>query len=269
MEIEIFSWNVNVFTSSDESIEKKLNFLKKMTSIAPIVCLQECDEKFYQFLLKEKLFDWCVFSLQLRKKGKYDTKNRLLGCIVAGNLPCIPTNTSLIYETPLPERNLVVDIKNAEKEFTVCSLHSLTGASYKRTKVVNFLTIADWLENRKKPMVFGIDANTPESDNPDLRKSNWWWKEEPILFGANASHDMKDSYRIYIEAHPVIFKNIIKENPEGPLAISYKRGPQKIPCRYDFIYVSPEWETKHVQYFYEESLEHGSDHSIVIAKLLL
>ena len=80
---------------------------------------------------------------------------------------------------------------------------------------------------------------------------------------------MKDSYRIYLDAHPALFKNIIGENPEGPLAKSYKRGPQKIPCRYDFIYVSPEWKTKHVQYFYEESVERGSDHSIVAAKLLL
>lgn len=210
-----------------------------------------------------------MFSLQLRKKGKYDTKSRELGCIVAGNLPCLPTNISLIYDTPLPERNLVVDIKYFEKEFTVCSIHSLTGTSYNRTKVINFLTIADWLENRNKPMVIGIDANTPKSDHPDLRKSNWWYKEEPILFGADARHDLKDSYRIYLEAHPELFKDIISKNPDGPIAISYKRGPQKIPCRYDVIYVSPEWKIRHAQYFYEESVEHGSDHSIVTAKLLL
>lgn len=269
MKLDYLSWNINIFTSSDESIALKLKLLAEMTSNSTIICLQECDEKFYRYLLQDKLFDWCVFSLQLRRKGKYDTKNRELGCIIAGNLPFLPTGISLIDGTPLPERNLVVDIKYGEKEFTACSLHSLTGVSYKRAKIVNFLTLADWLEHRNKPLVFGIDANTPEVDHPDLRKSEWWWKEEPILFGANAAHDMKDSYRTYLEAHPDILEDIISKNPDGPLAISYKRGSQKIPCRYDIIYVSPEWKTKHVQYYYEKSVEHGSDHSIVTARLTL
>lgn len=269
MEIEYLSWNVDVFTSSDESIKLKLELLARMVSSSSVVCLQECDERFYRSLLSSKLFDWCAFSLQLRSKGKYDTKNRELGCVIAGNLPFLPTRVSLIAGTPLPERNLVVDVKAGDKEFIACSLHSLTGVSYKRAKVVNFLTIADWLDRRRKPMVFGIDANTPDIDHPNLAQSKWWWKEESILFGLNAAHDMKDAYRIYLEEHPSILEDIVAENPDGPLAISYRRGVKKAPCRYDAIYVSPEWKTERVQYFYEESVEHASDHALVIAQLSL
>ncbi len=59
-----------------------------------------------------------------------------------------------------------------------------------------------------------------------------------------------------------------EQRPNGPLAVSFDRGKGvPIPCRYDFVYVSPEFSVRRVDYPYDASRSAGSDHSIVIAKV--
>lgn len=269
MQLEICSWNVNVFRSSIDSMDRKLDLLRQYATGPAIFCLQECNERFYAELLRSGIFDWSISSLQLRQKGRFDTKNRTLGCVVAGFLPFFPSRYSLLAETPLPERNLVTDVTCDGKTFAVGSFHSLTGVSYKQTKVVNFQMIADWLCRRSLPTLMCIDANTPKVDHPNLCESEWWWKEEPLLFGTTAEHDLSDSYRRYLESAPDEMAAIVSDRPEGPLAVSHCRGPQKVESRYDFIYVSPEWHVDMVEYRYEEAVEHGSDHALVKASVTL
>ena len=250
-------------------MSRKIDLLRAASVGQGIFCLQECDEKFYSELIRTRVFDWSVSSLQLRDRGKFDGRNRHLGCVVAGFLPFYPARFSLLAETPLPERNLVVELAHDDARFAVASFHSLTGVSYKQAKVINFQMTADWLDRRRLPTVMCIDANTPRVDRPELAESEWWWKEEPILFGAERQHDLQDAFRQDLAKNPEELKAIVAERPDGPLAISHLRGSQNVPSRYDFVYVSPEWTVVNAQYRFEEAVDHGGDHALVSADLTL
>jgi endonuclease/exonuclease/phosphatase family metal-dependent hydrolase len=58
------------------------------------------------------------------------------------------------------------------------------------------------------------------------------------------------------------------ERPNGPLAKSHDRGRggKQVPCRYDFIYATPDIGVTNVDYYYDEK-KLLSDHAIVVADL--
>ena len=76
---------------------------------------------------------------------------------------------------------------------------------------------------------------------------------------------LHDALRVWLAAHPIEAEQLYSLHPQGPLAISYDRG---VPCRYDFIYVTPDFTVSHVDYLYREAIEAGSDHALVVADLL-
>jgi hypothetical protein len=49
---------------------------------------------------------------------------------------------------------------------------------------------------------------------------------------------------------PQLLAEISQARPQGPLAVSHLRGNgrQRTPCRYNFIYVSPDMAVKDVNY---------------------
>jgi hypothetical protein len=103
-------------------------------------------------------------------------------------------------------------------------------------------TIARWLKEQEGVVIFGIDANCPEADRPDIRENEWWLEDEPLLLGPDPLHDLKESYRIFLESNPDEMQRILAERSNGPLAVSQIRGNSRryTECRYDFIYVSSE-----------------------------
>lgn len=53
------------------------------------------------------------------------------------------------------------------------------------------------------------------------------------------------------------------------LAISHILGNKReyTPCRYDFIYATKDIELINIKYLYDEAIEAGSDHALVLAEL--
>ncbi len=115
----------------------------------------------------------------------------------------------------------------------------------------------------------GIDANAPKTDCFRHSENQWWWKDEPVLLGAEPWHDLVDVYRIFLKQHPEMLKEILEKRPEGPLAVSHIRGNKQkyTPSRYDFIYATPDIKIINVQYLFDEALAVGSDHALVLAEL--
>ncbi len=79
-------------------------------------------------------------------------------------------------------------------------------------------------------------------------------------------------YCLFIEGksdYPAHDATAKQERPCGPLAVSYDRGHKgkKVPCRYDFVYATPDISVKKVSYLYEESQKAGSDHGMVLTVL--
>ena len=263
MNLKVLSWNLKYKKHNSEQI-------KLLSNIdADIFLLQEVHTDFFSNLKNTGLFNWSTFSLDHRPPKPEEGLKRSFGCAILGkNGKLLESN--LLETVKFPERTLITKVELESIVFTFCSFHIPPGASWKQIKPETMIKISEWLKDKKENTIFGIDANTPKSDHPNYGKNEWWWKDEPILMGNRPLHELKDVYRIYLKQHPEIYEKIIKNRPEGPLAISYKRGSRtKVPCRYDFIYATKDLEPIFVDYCYDKATKAGSDHAIVIAELVL
>ena len=135
------------------------------------------------------------------------------------------------------------------------------GKSGKGRQVERF---AAWLRDRPGPVVVGIDRNAPKWDRHDLSEDEWW-NREPLLYGPDRVHDLRDVYHDHLTANPELAARVRREYPEGPTAVTHRR--RGIACRYDAVYASPEFTVEDVEHLWEEALEAGSDHALVRATL--
>jgi hypothetical protein len=170
----------------------------------------------------------------------------------------------------LPERALIAEVETLTGPLTLCSFHTPPGATWKNKKPESLVVLAKWLALQQTMVIVGMDANAPKSDHPDIEQNKWFWEEEPLMLGARPLHVLRDALRVKLTAQPLEAPHIMPKSPQGPLAVSYNRGWGKkvfIPCRYDFIYITPDFEVSEVRYLYEEAIQAGSDHALVVADL--
>jgi exonuclease III len=175
---------------------------------------------------------------------------------------------------PSPERVVHADATRGDISVAVASL-ALPPASSPdwgpARKVEQARGIAAWLRAHAGPVVVGIDGNTPKVDHPDLAKSVWWNDGEQELLGAERRHGLRDVYRAVLARDPERARARVREAPEGPLAVSYRRGhgDAAVDCRYDSILASLHFEVVDAAYDYDGAVRAGSDHALVAATLEL
>lgn len=172
----------------------------------------------------------------------------------------------LLRDVPSPERAAVARLTLGGRALWVCSWAAPPGVSWgKAGKGRQVARFAAWLRARPGPAVVGIDRNAPKRERHDLADDEWWSKHEPLLYGPDRVHDLRDVYRDYLETTPDLKPSIRKERSEGPLAVTYRRGTTN--SRYDAIYASPEFDVEYVEHLWNEAREAGSDHGLVRARL--
>lgn len=183
------------------------------------------------------------------------------------------TGARTLRDIPSPERSLVADlITQHGQAFVVASLAAPPGTSWGDAgKGRQISRIAAWLKERTKPTVVGMDANGPKFERLRLPDTEWWNVHEPVLFGEERDHDLRDVFREYVSTDPARWDAVESTYPDGPLAISYDRGKggRSVPCRYDVILASPEFHVDQVDYLYDDAIAAGSDHGLVDAHLTL
>lgn len=182
-------------------------------------------------------------------------------------------DADVLPHLPSPERSLVVALATAAgREIVAASLASPPGVSWGRAgKGRQVLRIAAWLAERSAPTMIGMDANAPRFERLHPAATEWWNADEPVLFGSDRPHDLRDVFREYVASDPTRWAEVEARFPDGPLAVSYDRGKgdRSVPCRYDVILASPEFTVLHAEYTYDAALEAGSDHGLVRATLRL
>ena len=267
--LKFLTWNVN--GAAGERARRLIALLADEVSEGPAVAaLQEVKPATFAALEAADVFEWTVSSLDIRRPGKFDRGNRDLGCVIAGRGPVRLVEGDVLWRLPLPERSAIATVEWNGIVLDAISYHSLTGSGFKAGKGVAYRALLETLNVRARPMLLGLDANTPKVDQPDEARSEFWWPaHEPLVLGppSEREHDLADAYRLWLAEKPDEFDAIVAERPDGPLAITHLRGGKDIPCRYDQIWVSPEWRVESVQHLTGESFEAGSDHAMVSAKL--
>ena len=265
--LKFLTWNVN--GAAGERARRLIALLADEVSEGPAVAaLQEVKPATFAALEAADVFEWTVSSLDIRRPGKFDRGNRDLGCVIAGRGPVRLLEGDVLWRLPLPERSVIATVEWNGVDLDAISYHSLTGSGFKAGKGVAFRALLETLDSRECPMLLGLDANTPKIDNPDETRSVYWrTPHEELVFSSGREHDLADAYRLWLAENPDEFDSIVAERPDGPLAITHLRGGKDIPCRYDQIWVSPEWRVESVQHLTGDSFEAGSDHAMVSAKL--
>jgi endonuclease/exonuclease/phosphatase family metal-dependent hydrolase len=265
MKLRFACWNVNNRNPTHRHVEI-------LRGVRPdILALQEVCPALHGALAAEDVFAWDAFSLKLRPPRKGEGHSRRLGCSLFGTIRSRLNSCSLVPGLVFPERTLVATVEADGGIVTVCSFHTPPGASWGEVKPRTMKAISEWLQRQPPPLIFGIDANCPKTDHPDIQRNEWWWDDEPLLLGETRLHQLQDVFRVYLTNNPKEFADIVASRPNGPLAISYVRGNRRkmTECRYDFVYASPDVGVEKVVYVFDDTIKTVSDHAFVIADLVV
>ena len=209
-----------------------------------LVALQEVNPKSTDDLCDAAGFDWQRSALDFRRSKAGESPGRMLGVAIAGKGQP-PSASWRSPDVPMPERTLLCDADG----FTVGSFHAPPGVNWGIDKARQAVSIARHLAMLDRPVLFGIDANTPGSITPILPARGRTGtagiaklKGEPgddLLVGPNKVHTLSDVYRTWLDAIPPEWQRIAASRPEGPLAISHRTGKRSdhpgTPRRYDAV----------------------------------
>ena len=105
-------------------------------------------------------------------------------------------------------------------------------------------------------MILGFDSNHWNRNislllpDPDPIDSAWY--PENSFFSSKPDHQLTDALVEYLKKDTEAYESALRERPEGPLAVSFIRGSSKRPIedRFDYIFVSPEFEVQSCAYDY-------------------
>ena len=192
------------------------------------------------------------------------------GCLIAATGELVLGSALPVPDLLLSNHSLAVTATHGQATLTLLSFYAPTNTGPgRKERPCYFNTLAAWLSTVSAPVVLGMDANGPRVDHADVEQNRWWTQEEALVLGAGAR--TKDVLRLWYADHPAELKRRVRYYPNGPLADSYHRGRKGkyLRCRYDSIRVSPGIGVMDVRYLYEEAVQAGSDHALVIADIEL
>jgi hypothetical protein len=264
MMLRVLQWNISTM-SKPKAIA---DFIKERIGQDPaLVCLDEVKRSSYDKLVGYLNPRSSRFSLDLRRPGNKEGKERGTGIAVLGfGLPIV--SLELINRAVFPERTLFVLLGGDFGLIRVAAFHSLTGVGYHKGKASNFASIADYLQLYGSELDFlCFDANEPVQDSMDVDKivfssrDKGKVKKVALIMGRQKVHKLSDSYVEYLRSRGEVVTR-------DPLAVSYKTGtPKKKQAekRYDYIMQSRRWQVTNCEYPYDESIAASSDHSAVVA----
>ena len=258
MDIRIIQLNISLKSKAVKIAEYLNSNIKGPTIINLQEVLQSSHETIFTILQPDDM----AYSLDLRKPGKNEGKNRRLGVatyIFGGSI----ISRKLISRSVFPERSLFTEINFKGTHVNSFHFHSLTGVDYKKAKSSNFASIADFIQSENIDF-FTCDANEPKIDSLDNESIKFFDNKDKgvnagLIFGGNKIHDLNDALKVYL-------KGMRKNTNEEPLAVSHIIS-KRFKRRYDHIYCSDSWLPNKVVYPYNDSINATTDHSAVIADL--
>lgn len=266
-EFRVATWNV-AHRSVDST---RLQIQAALAARVDLLLLQEVTP--LAFPLWARSFPIALFSLDGHHAGTGE-RHRELGCAIlaTGRFTPIGKPTTLAGHVA-PERSLIATLGDGHLLLTVGSFHQVAGADRKKwgpaKKAQTFAAIAAWAADQAGATLFGIDANSPKVDHPDVRCNVYWHGSregdqlEHLLFDPLRSpHQLRDALRTWLEHNPAEAERTRLEAPDGPLRVShYNRG---VARRYDHLFLTHQLQPASVAYRTDVIHERLSDHTLVI-----
>lgn len=247
MPLKILQWNI----SYSCKIDNIANFISSNIEGNAIVCLQEVLDSHKNRLIEYLSPSDYAYSLDYRKPGLFDGKNRRMGVLTmvfGGEIE----EASVLERTVFPDRTLFTKMMIENETVSILNFHSLTGVGYKHAKGANFASIAEFLHVTVDLDFFCCDANEPQVDSFDVNDVKFWnpnSKETSLIFGENKVHHLIDP---------------VQNEALGFVSLPFSYITVNTPRRYDYIYKSGRWTTESFHFYYNESVAASSDHAMVV-----
>lgn len=272
--MRVVSWNID--RPGEARMQQRVADLRTLSP--DLALLQEVSEANAERLVADFGSDQVAAGVFLRGRGADETTSRDRGCAIVCQGSARPVGSPTLLEGHVaPERSLIRQIAVDHEEFYAASFHQIAGSDRKwgrPAKRAVFEAIAQWAAEHERRCLFGIDANSPETDHPDVAQNRYFpvdgsfdQREYLLHDPRHAPHVLEDVYRRFLREHaPEQLESIRGERPSGPLAISHvNRGR---PRRFDFIFASPDLQLSHVEY--REDLRRGAnEHAPIVATVEL
>lgn len=258
--MKIIDWNI----SYSGVPRPKVDLLKETVGEDSFIAiLQEVTPSQYK-VIKESFGNIC-YSLDYRKPGKYDTKQRELGVAILCSDDIMIKHADVLTRCLLPDRTLMADLEYKGKALRVMGLHSITGISHKRAKSMQFLSFAESVDEFK-PDVIGFDANEPAVDHYDIEQMEFFANHDKgmgarTFFTALQDASLRDSYLTNYDR-----RSFVKGEP---LATSHRFEINGVSKRYDFVFVSKDIVISESNYLYDEAVRAGGDHAMIVCEMEL
>jgi len=251
--MNIIEWNIG-YGAQPEKIMEVLR--ENMNDTFIFMILEVIPNTYEQFLDMIGDTAHVEYSLNYRKPGKYDGKNRKLGVMIITSNDIDVLEVGVFNRTLYPDRTLYETIRIKGKELKIVALHSITGCSHLVSKSNNFRSFAEAVDEFK-PDIVSMDANEPEIDHFEIKNMKFFEKNGN---GARLFYETLDELGL---KDSIIFNYDTNGYTKGkPLAVSHMINGKK-PVRYDFIFVSNKLDVKDTCYDYEKAKHATADHAIV------
>lgn len=265
-----------------KAIEGKINFLlETITSFnrntKVVFVLEEVKVKDFEYIKNNIKGFKFIYSLDIRKRGKYEGLNRGLGLVIAysSNITLIKYN--LLKRTLFPERTLHAIFSCNNYKFGVLGFHALTGVGYKKAKSSQFASIADYIDKNEIDIDFlCFDANEPKTDSYDISNIEFHDQQgdkgysASLIMGENRVHKLNDAYREYISLNYNSLSKQTKQKIKDKLGTDLLKTSHIITGggkkRYDYIFCSSRCNVINLEYRLAEAIKAGSDHALVVGE---
>ena len=247
MTLQLLQWNI----SYSCKIDKIADFILDNIGGNTIVCLQEVLAMHKDRLIERLAPSDYAYSLDYRKPGLFDGKNRRMG-VLTMLFEGVIEEAKVLERSVFPDRTPYTKTRIGDESVSLLNFHSITGVGYNKTKGANFASIAEFLHDCVDLDFFCCDANEPQVDSFDVNDVKFWKansKEASLIFGKNKVHHLCDP----VQCDKFGFET---------LPFSHITGKNK--RRYDFIYRSDRWRTNRLEFYYDKSIEATSDHAMVV-----
>lgn len=260
--MRIIHWNIS-YNCHKEKVAAFVS--EQIADGRTVICLQEVTEPSFQ-CIRESLPAGCstVYSLNYRKPGKYDGKNRHLGVMIILPESISIVESGVIERVIFPDRTAYAKIAYNGAEYKILSLHSITGCAYGKAKSTQFYAFAEAIEGLR-PDIVTFDANEPAKDHYDISQMEFFDNGDKgdgarTFFGSLSSSGLSDAFTVhydkanYVDGEPLATSHLIHG---------------KIKRRYDFTFVNESRMTvSNCQYQYDKGCELSSDHAIIVTETI-
>lgn len=256
--MRIIDWNISYAGNT----EIKINYLQTHIGENTCIMLQEVKPHAYEYIkaILSDRYD-LFYSLEYRKPGKFDSDARKLGVLVLVSKGIEIVEAGVIERSPLPDRTVYVTLKKGEETVKLLALHSLTGCGYYRSKSVQYDSFAEFID-AYRPDIIGIDANEPQVDHYDMRQMQFFDN------GPGAKHFFDEMANIGLTDAYVRYNGTEGYEEGQPLTKSHNIR-RKGAVRYDFLFVRDTYKVEAISYNYDEAVEAGSDHAIIVSEIAI